>query len=57
MSKASVQIDKHVDILVRSAESRPREIVPAGSLNGNAPKVTEADKKLARAVWARQRAA
>jgi len=57
MSKASVHIDRNFDILVRAAESRPREIVVTGSLNGRAPKVTEADRKLARAVWARNRAA
>lgn len=57
MSKSSVHIDRNVDIVVRSAESRPREIVATGSPNWRAPKVTDADRKLARAVWARSRAA
>lgn len=41
--------------VIRAAESRPRAIKAAGSMNGNAPAVTPGDRKLAEAVRERHR--
>jgi len=57
MSKASNRIRINGAYVIRSAESRPYPIVPRGPLNGQGPVVTEADKKLAEAVWLRHRSA
>jgi len=51
MSKRSAtRIRTNGAYIIRSAESRPRAIKAAGSLNGNAPVVTAGDKKLVEAV-------
>ena len=57
MSKPTTRIRSNGAYVIRSAESRPREIKAAGSLNGRAPVVTLEDKALARAVLQRHRAA
>ena len=57
MSKPATRIRINGAYVIKSAESRPREIKPSGSLNGRAPVVTLEDKALARAVLQRHRAA
>jgi len=55
MSKSPSRDRGIVDILVRSAESRPRAVKATGPLNGRAAIVTPEDKKLAEAVLRRHR--
>jgi len=56
MSKRSAnRIRTNGAYVIRSAESRPRPVKAAGSLNGNAPAVTPGDKKLVEAVLERHR--
>jgi hypothetical protein len=55
MHKASNWIRGNGAYVIKSAESRPYPIEARGSLNGHAPVVTAADKKLAEAVWLRHR--
>jgi hypothetical protein len=57
MSKLTPRIRINGAYVIKSAESRPREIKASGSLNGRAPVVTLEDKALARAVLQRHRAA
>ena len=56
MSKRSAtRIRTNGAYVIRSAESRPRDVKAAGSLNGTAPAVTLGDKKLVEAVLQRHR--
>ncbi len=51
MSKRSAtRIRTNGAYVIRSAESRPRPVKAADSLNGHAPAVTPSDKKLVEAV-------
>ena len=56
MSKPAPRIRIKGAYVIKSAESRPREIKPSGSQNGRAPVVTVEDKALARAVLQHHRA-
>lgn len=57
MSKLTTRIRINGAYVIKSAESRPREIKPSGSPDGRAPVVTLEDKALVRAVLQRHRAA
>ena len=57
MHKASNWIRGNGAYVIKSAESVPRPIEARDPPNGRAPVVTEADKKLAEAVWLRHRTA
>ena len=56
MSKTSAtRIRTNGAYVIRSAESRPRSVKAAGSLNGHAPAVTSDVKRLGEAVLSRHR--
>jgi hypothetical protein len=56
MSKRSdTRIRTNGAYVIRSAESRPRPVTSAGSLNGHAPAVTADVKQLVAAVLKRHR--
>jgi hypothetical protein len=57
MSKLASRTRSNGTYLIRSAESRPRAVKPNGAPNGDSPKVTHLDKRIASAVRQHRRAA
>ncbi len=55
MSKSSTRIRTNGAYVIKSAESRPREIKASRSLNGHAPVVTPEIKQLLAAVFQHRR--